>query len=91
MIVNICLSSLAEPIEAVLLDDFSHTLQLAEAAQSGTFVQARTKLITLAKPTNQDAAEFMGWAAEQVAGIRRTYVDQGAVNMAIAAHLRDSL
>ena len=54
----------------------------------GTFC---TKLITLAKLTNQEAAEIMGWAPEQVAGIRRTYVDQGAVNMAIAQRLKDSL
>jgi integrase len=54
----------------------------------GTFC---TKLITQAKLTNQEAAEIMGWSPEQVAGIRRTYVDQGAVNMAIAARLRDSL
>ncbi|MFC3175307.1 hypothetical protein ACFOD9_13685 [Novosphingobium bradum] len=54
----------------------------------GTFC---TKLITLAKLTDQEAAGIMGWSPEQVAGIRRTYVDQGAVNVAIAARLRDSL
>lgn len=33
----------------------------------------------------------MGWLPEKVAGIRRTYVDQGAVNMAIAGRLREGL
>jgi integrase len=54
----------------------------------GTFC---TKLITVCGLTDQEAASVMAWAPEQVAGIRRTYVDQGAVNMAIAARLRDSL
>lgn len=54
----------------------------------GTFC---TKLITLAKLTNQEAAEIMGWSLEQVAGIRRSYVDQVGVNMAIAERLRDNL
>ena len=54
----------------------------------GTFC---TKLITLAKLSNQEAAEIMGWSPEQVAGIRRSYVDQVGVNMAIAQRLRDNL
>lgn len=54
----------------------------------GTFC---TKLITIGGLTDQEVAGIMGWVPEQVAGIRRTYVDQGAVNMAIAARLRDSL
>jgi len=54
----------------------------------GTFC---TTLITLAKPSNQEAAEIMGWSPEQVAGIRRSYVDQRGVIMAIAGRLRDNL
>lgn len=54
----------------------------------GTFC---TKLITRGGITDQEAAGIMGWSPEQVAGIRRTYVDQGAVNMAVAARLRDNL
>ena len=33
----------------------------------------------------------MGWSPEQVAGIRRSDVDQVGVNMAIASRLRDNL
>lgn len=54
----------------------------------GTFC---TKLITTGKLTDREVAEIMGWAPEKVAGIRRTYVDQGAVNMAIAERLREGL
>ena len=54
----------------------------------GTFC---TKLITLGQLTDQQAAGIMGWSPDKVAGIRRTYVDQGAVNVAIAARLRSSL
>lgn len=54
----------------------------------GTFC---TKLIIEVQLSDQDVAEIMGWSPEQVRGIRRTYVDRGHVNMAIAARLRDSL
>lgn len=54
----------------------------------GTFC---TKLVASGQLTNEEVAQIMGWSPEQVAGIRRTYVDQGAVNMAIAARLRGSL
>lgn len=53
----------------------------------GTFC---TKLIH-AGLTNLEAAEIMGWSPDQVAGIRRTYVDQTAINVAIAARLRSAL
>jgi hypothetical protein len=43
------------------------------------------------KALYRDVAEIMGWSPEKVAGIRRTYVDQGAVNMAIAGRLREGL
>jgi hypothetical protein len=48
-------------------------------------------VITVGNLTDAEAAEIIGWSPEQVASIRRTYVDQGAVNMAIAARLRDRL
>lgn len=54
----------------------------------GTFC---TKLIAVGGLSDHEVAGIMGWSPEQVAGIRRTYVDQGAVNMAIAARLRGSL
>jgi integrase len=53
----------------------------------GTFC---TKLI-LAGLTDQEAATIMAWSPDQVAGIRRCYVDQRHVNMAIGRRLRDSL
>lgn len=53
----------------------------------GTFC---TKLITLAKLTDMEAAELMGWAPEQVAGIRKQYVDQDYVNHTIARKLGEA-
>jgi integrase len=53
----------------------------------GTFC---TKLI-LAGLTDHEAAEIMAWSPDQVAGIRRCYVDQRHVNMAIGKRLRASL
>lgn len=50
----------------------------------GTFC---TKLI-IAGLTNQETADIMGWSPEQVAGIRRSYVDQGRVVVAIGERLR---
>jgi len=49
-----------------------------------------TKLI-LAGLSNQEVADIMAWSPEQIAGIRRTYVDQGQVNVAIAERLRGRL
>ncbi|MFM6828836.1 MAG: tyrosine-type recombinase/integrase [Novosphingobium sp.] len=54
----------------------------------GTFC---TNLITAGKLADREVAEIMGWSPDKVAGIRRTYVDQGAVNMAIAGRLREGL
>jgi integrase len=53
----------------------------------GTFC---TKLV-LAGLSNQDAADIMGWSPEQVAGIRRCYVDQSSVVVAIGERLRSRL
>ena len=53
----------------------------------GTFC---TKLI-LAGLSDQDAAEIMAWSPEQVAGIRRCYVDQRHVVVAIGERLRGGL
>lgn len=53
----------------------------------GTFC---TKLIR-AGLENHVAAEVMGWSPDQVAGIRRSYVDQGQVVLAIAGRLRGKL
>lgn len=53
----------------------------------GTFC---TKLI-LGGLSDQDAAEIMAWSPEQVAGIRRTYVDRKHVVVAIGERLRGSL
>lgn len=53
----------------------------------GTFC---TKLI-LAGLNNQEVADIMAWSPEQVAGIRRCYVDQGHVVVAIGERLRGSL
>lgn len=49
----------------------------------GTFC---TSLI-LAGLTDGEAADIMGWSPEQVRGIRRTYVDQGRVIVAIGARI----
>lgn len=56
----------------------------------GTFV---SKLILeasrLGKPlTNHEIAEMMGWSPDQVDGIRRTYVDQGKIVVAIGDRIR---
>lgn len=53
----------------------------------GTFC---TKLI-LAKVTDQEAADIMGWSPDQVAGIRRVYVDQRRVVVAIGERIADQL
>ena len=53
----------------------------------GTFC---TRLI-LQVLSDQDAAQIMGWSPDQVAGIRRSYVDQRQVVVAIAARLRGGL
>lgn len=53
----------------------------------GTFC---TKLI-LAGASNHEAAEVMAWSPEQVAGIRRCYVDQRHVVVAIGERLRGAL
>ena len=53
----------------------------------GTFC---THLI-LAGLSDQEAAQIMAWSPDQVAGIRRCYVDQRRVVMAIGARLRTSL
>lgn len=54
----------------------------------GTFC---TKLITTAQLTDAEAAGIMGWAPEQVEGIRKQYVDQVTVNMAIVRRVREAL
>lgn len=46
----------------------------------GTFV---TKLITSKPCTDQEVADVMGWSPQQVSHIRRVYVDQAAVIVAI--------
>ena len=38
--------------------------------------------------TNQEIAELMGWSPDQVDGIRRTYVDQGKIVVAIGERIR---
>ena len=53
----------------------------------GTFC---TKLI-LAGLSNDELAEIMGWSPQQVRGIRRSYVDQRHVSVAIGERLRGSL
>lgn len=54
----------------------------------GTFC---TRLITAGQLSDHDAAQLMGWSPDQVASIRRTYVDQGLVNVALAARLQGAL
>jgi integrase len=55
----------------------------------GTFA---TKLIMHgAGLTDQEVAEIMGWAPEQVAAIRRVYVDQARVIVAIGQRIRGAL
>lgn len=53
----------------------------------GTFC---TKLLR-AGLTNEEVAEIMGWAPDQVAGIRRSYVDQSAIVRAIGERIRAPL
>ncbi len=53
----------------------------------GTFC---TKLI-LAGLTDQEAADIMGWSPDQVAGIRRVYVDQSSVIVAIGQRIARAL
>lgn len=53
----------------------------------GTFC---TKLI-LANVTDKEAADVMGWSANQVAGIRRVYVDRSSVIVAIDQRIASSL
>ena len=53
----------------------------------GTFC---TKLF-IAGLTDQEVAAIMAWSPSQVAGIRRSYVDQSHVNVAMGQRLRDSL
>ncbi|MFN3315153.1 MAG: hypothetical protein ACK46Q_17100, partial [Hyphomonas sp.] len=49
----------------------------------GTFA---TRLI-LADLTDSEVADIMGWAVEKVSGIRRTYVDQSRVIVAIGERI----
>lgn len=53
----------------------------------GTFC---TKLI-LAGESDEKVADVMGWSPQQVRGIRRSYVDQRHVSVAIGERLRGSL
>jgi integrase len=53
----------------------------------GTFC---TKLLKAGLPDEQ-VADVMGWSPDQVRGIRRVYVDQGQIAMAIGERLRDGL
>lgn len=53
----------------------------------GTFC---TKLI-LAKLSDLEAADIMGWSSDQVTGIRRVYVDQASVIVAIGQRVRNAL
>ena len=49
-----------------------------------------TKLI-LAHESDEKVADVMGWSPRQVRGIRRSYVDQRHVSVAIGERLRGSL
>ncbi len=53
----------------------------------GTFC---TRLIK-AGLTDEQVADIMGWAPEQVRGIRRVYVDQSQISVAIAGRLRGAV
>lgn len=53
----------------------------------GTFA---TKLMTEADLTNQEVADIMGWAPDKVAQIRRVYVDQSSVVVAIGERIARS-
>ncbi|MGZ3271842.1 MAG: tyrosine-type recombinase/integrase, partial [Croceibacterium sp.] len=53
----------------------------------GTFC---TKLLK-AGLTDEQVADVMGWSPEQVRGIRRVYVDQGQIAVAIGERLRGGL
>ena len=50
----------------------------------GTFC---TKLLTQTDLTDRQVADIMGWSAERVSGIRRVYVDQSRVVIAIGARM----
>ena len=50
----------------------------------------QAKLI-LANVTDQEAADIMGWSPDQVAGIRRVYVDQSSVIVAIDQRIARAL
>lgn len=55
----------------------------------GTFA---TKLIMHgAGLTDQEVADIMGWSPQQVADIRRVYVDQARVVVAIGRRIRGAL
>ena len=41
--------------------------------------------------TDQEVAEIMGWSPQQVADIRRVYVDQARVVVAIGQRIRGAL
>lgn len=49
-----------------------------------------TKLF-IAGHTDQDVAAVMAWLPSQAAGIRRSYVDQSHINVAMGRRLRGSL
>ena len=49
-----------------------------------------TKLI-LANESDEKTADGMGWSPHQVRGIRRSYVDQRHVSVAIGERLRGSV
>lgn len=51
----------------------------------GTFC---TKLLTTANLTDAQVAEIMGWSVDKVANIRRTYVDQAQVVIALGKRLK---
>lgn len=51
----------------------------------GTFC---TKLLTDADLSDREAADIMGWSPERVAAIRRVYVDQSKIVVALGARLK---
>ena len=53
----------------------------------GTFA---TKLMTEIKLTDQEIADIMGWAADKVARIRRVYVDQSSIIVAIGRRIQET-
>jgi hypothetical protein len=44
-------------------------------------------LLTERELTDEEAAEIMGWPKERVSGIRKVYVDDSRIVMAIAEHI----